>query len=648
MNRISLKSVSLETLRPEQWRTLFGALDDDGGLSVEALYERVAPVYLAVSLRARGLASLPWRLLDRRGAVEAIDVDALADLVYAAEIDYLLHGAAYWLRDPAAPLGLRRMHPATVRPVAHPGRGLTGFERRVGENAINLDVNQVAWLWEPNARSEIGPGPGAAARALADARRAYAESRYLAAYYERGAIRPTVWMFETPPPESELRRFENWLRSLVGGVANAFRNLALSTRVETRVIGDLPKDVIDADASRSVIESILTAFAVPHSLVLSNAANYATADRDWRNFVLLTLLPHARRVASALTRLHFGQTGQRLEVAEANVEAVQAAELEKAQALQSLTGTILTVTEARERLELPPIDDLQTEIARLRLRAQLDVAEVAARAGVAPDAALRLAGLQAPAARVIDDAEAALRVATKQALQDEDAQRDHDRLESDLIDAVARALREVQDAAAQAINRGDSFDLENALRVAFNAAFPPRLANIAANAALAHAQAVGVMPDDAALTARALSWSMERTARLVEEHIAPTTRDVIEQVVAQWRATEDADRAALVRALEPAFGRTRAETIAITAATEAATQGARAYRDYLKQEYDLAYEMVWYTAADERVCPVCGALHGKREGDWNGLPGPPAHPRCRCGVGLRRAARKGIGDADHD
>ncbi len=89
--------------------------------------------------------------------------------------------------------------------------------------------------------------------------------------------------------------------------------------------------------------------------------------------------------------------------------------------------------------------------------------------------------------------------------------------------------------------------------------------------------------------------------------------------------------------LAPVFGRRRAETIAITSATEAATAGARAYRDLLREQYDLDYELVWYTAADERVCPICGALHQRRERDWASYAaGPPAHPRCRCGVGLRR------------
>ena len=42
----------------------------------------------------------------------------------------------------------------------------------------------------------------------------------------------------------------------------------------------------------------------------------------------------------------------------------------------------------------------------------------------------------------------------------------------------------------------------------------------------------------------------------------------------------------------------------------------------------------WVTLADEKVCPVCGALHGEEvrvsEGFSNGMQIPPAHARCRC------------------
>ena len=45
---------------------------------------------------------------------------------------------------------------------------------------------------------------------------------------------------------------------------------------------------------------------------------------------------------------------------------------------------------------------------------------------------------------------------------------------------------------------------------------------------------------------------------------------------------------------------------------------------------------VWRTAADERVCPVCGPLDGQ---EWPGDAGPqpPAHPNCRCARLFSRA-----------
>lgn len=47
-------------------------------------------------------------------------------------------------------------------------------------------------------------------------------------------------------------------------------------------------------------------------------------------------------------------------------------------------------------------------------------------------------------------------------------------------------------------------------------------------------------------------------------------------------------------------------------------------------------EMVWRTTRDERVCPICGPLEGKKklfdESYDNGVVRPPAHVSCRCVV----------------
>lgn len=47
-------------------------------------------------------------------------------------------------------------------------------------------------------------------------------------------------------------------------------------------------------------------------------------------------------------------------------------------------------------------------------------------------------------------------------------------------------------------------------------------------------------------------------------------------------------------------------------------------------------EQVWRTSGDERVCPICGPLNGKRKSEgWSGVTGPPpAHVNCRCWVTL--------------
>jgi len=213
-----------------------------------------------------------------------------------------------------------------------------------------------------------------------------------------------------------------------------------------------------------------------------------------------------------------------------------------------------------------------------------------------------------------------------------------DELEPDerrLYLALLRAFRELERLLAERIVAGEEAltaqEWSERVRSALGT-----LDDIALASAMTAAETVGVLPDVARMSALLFDWSMRHTQYLVDVQLWETTRDLIAQIVAQWRATPGEDRAVLIERLQRVVGASRAETIAITAATEAATAGVTAYRDWLKEEYGLAYVRVWRTAADERVCPICGPLNGKREADWGGRSGPPAHPRCRCGVSLRR------------
>ncbi len=213
-----------------------------------------------------------------------------------------------------------------------------------------------------------------------------------------------------------------------------------------------------------------------------------------------------------------------------------------------------------------------------------------------------------------------------------------DELEPDerrLYIAILRVFRELEQILADRIEAGTEAitaqEWSEYVRSAFTTLDDIALAN-----AMIAAETIGVLPDVAQMSALLYDWTMRYTTHMVDTQLWNTTRDLIAQIVAQWRATPNEDRAVLIERLQRVVGASRAETIAITAATEAATAGVTAYRDWLKEEYGLAYVRVWRTAADERVCPICGPLNGKREADWGGRSGPPAHPRCRCGVSLRR------------
>jgi hypothetical protein len=616
--RYDIKTLNLEDFLPSAWTGVFTG--DGDAVDVETAYERVAVVRTAVTLRANALASLPWEITTRRGTLVAFDAERLAALIRGIEIDLCLYGAAYLLRDPAAPLGLRRLHPRTISPITDAKRGLVGFTRRVNNTEIRLEPEtELLYLWEPSVRSEVEPGVGLVTTALTQARALLAAERYQTAYFERGAVRPTVWMFAQRPTDAERSRFEQWLRQLVSGIRNAFRHLALSSEIKTVTLGDTLSDAVQPELLQRAAELMLTAFQVPMSLVFSNASNYATAQRDYQTFILLTILPRTREIA-AMLQPHFTAYNQVLRCSEARIDAVQSSELEKAEAIQRLTGQpVLTLNEARARLDLPQFVEDAADQELLRLRNRLAIAREAVAAGLDVRTALRLAGVNG--AEPTDDAAKSLK---------------KDEAEPELLPHEVQLYRDLKRAFLQ-LRRVMLDGADEITAQMFNETlYPAMRRNIETIARLFADEMrieVGVAVNVDALLA---DWAEEATRRQVEELLYPYTRDYIARAVAAWRRMPGADRAELVAMIEPVVGAKRAETVAITAATEAATAGVRAYRDGLRTEHNLEYVMVWETANDERVCPICGALHGKREDEWGGRSGPPAHPRCRCGVRLER------------
>lgn len=128
--------------------------------------------------------------------------------------------------------------------------------------------------------------------------------------------------------------------------------------------------------------------------------------------------------------------------------------------------------------------------------------------------------------------------------------------------------------------------------------------------------AAGVEFDPGRLRAAAEQWAAAYASRLSAQIIANTMTGV-------------GGTAGLVAVLGPA----RAEGIAITEITKAATTAERAAAGVLVAGGMTAKIVaVWKTSEDAAVCKICSPLNDQPEDVWSlQVPsGPPAHPRCRC------------------
>jgi len=85
----------------------------------------------------------------------------------------------------------------------------------------------------------------------------------------------------------------------------------------------------------------------------------------------------------------------------------------------------------------------------------------------------------------------------------------------------------------------------------------------------------------------------------------------------------------LIELLTPIFGPNRADMIGITETARVFVEAQRLAE--ANNPYTVAFR--WLTSADERVCPICGPMHGQVRRKADGYAGGvdiPAHTRCRC------------------
>ena len=364
-------------LTDAEWDFILGNANDGTkeDISIRAAYTKEGFTKRCVDVRARTLAGMPFSIMQGGSVLYTHEDDIPWDwfdpfgMLYRIEGALSLTAAAYMFKEgrhldgvfgaPEKIDGLKWLNPTTVIPNLEPGPygpdehgDFTHFKREVNGRTFYVPRELILSVFTPDPFTEQGAGA-----ADGDAARLYSQiltdlNQFSSDQLRSGLVRKTVFVAEAnarQPDEHQMKRWRQYIKRFLLGPTGTPPEVMQG--LDTKEIGASLADLHSNELSEQAQKAIATSFGVPHSLVMSDAANYATAQADRINFYETTVIPQAMLIQREMNRQLFSAMGLRMQFEPSKLEAFQRAELEKAQAVfQLVGGPVLTREEGRAML----------------------------------------------------------------------------------------------------------------------------------------------------------------------------------------------------------------------------------------------------------------------------------------------------------
>ena len=364
-----LKGIPLHALPEEAWQTIGSA--SGGSVDVLKFYKNVPWLYRAVNLRADAVRRLPYMIIDGDEGTPLDEYALGKRLGFPCNVREVLgrwaghmalFGAAYLHKAKHENSGklarLQVLQPTSVRPMFDSDTGLLGFERTAGSRTVALPTDDVVYVWLASMEAELGVGTPPALVALNAAGTLRFIQQVAETSFQRGAIKPMLLVVPDGTGEADRERLEGWAKRTLSGIKNAFNITAVREGVKVIELGMALSDLAMPEMTQIQREEIAVALGVPQTLLFSNAANFATASQDYRQFHDTTVVPLAAQLCEALTEQLFSEYGLELQEAHEQLEIYQDDKEAEAYRLQAgVEAGLVSVAEYRERLGLGAWDD---------------------------------------------------------------------------------------------------------------------------------------------------------------------------------------------------------------------------------------------------------------------------------------------------
>lgn len=361
------KSIPLNALPEEAWSVVRGSGDDSKGnqAAIKKYYGTIAILNRCIAIRAGAMSALPWSV--SRGEepfytagegplpTELLWMRKFKRQLYLYEASLLLYARAYALIEGFLPppqidqnvaasaikilqsqgqstdISLRWLLSTSITPQWDVEEGLIGFSRAVSRDDVRqLPVDRVCFFDMPNPNSETAAADSPVAAGLVTAKILDSINQFSLKFIDRGAIKATILRVDQTTPPKERQRLRDWWREFMSGIGRAWTSEVLSNAVEPVVIGEGLADVLNPPITRAQAEDLATALGIPHALLFSNSANYATAQIDERNLYTYAIMPDAELIEEELNTKLFERLGYKFSFTPAALRAFQENEKERA------------------------------------------------------------------------------------------------------------------------------------------------------------------------------------------------------------------------------------------------------------------------------------------------------------------------------
>lgn len=339
--RDAQKNVSLSKLD----EFLDWMIDKNAAQTTTALADkRVSWMYRGVTLRAQGVASMPFVIESKNGA----EIDTSADyqnalaflpkpkrLLYLLEASRTLAGVSYVFqyRNRIKTTSLEYMPPSAVRPKFSQATGkLTGFEIHTAQGwkfypRADTGLQDIVYDWMPDAMvGDAPPERFPAQAALSAAGISINLDKFVEAFFARGAIKATILTMKGNPPQPERERIKELWNKITSGIGNAFGTSVWNAdAIDTSVVGDGVSDLDNATLSEEQRNKIGAALMIPQTKLFSGGAGGlgggGVVEQDDLNFLNECLIPECDAIAESLNEQVFAPQGYKLRFTYENLDA---------------------------------------------------------------------------------------------------------------------------------------------------------------------------------------------------------------------------------------------------------------------------------------------------------------------------------------